>query len=59
MKLKILKMDSRIIFMMGKKAVEISNYKITSPDKECTSTELELKIILNKCDEIVITELYQ
>lgn len=57
MKIKITKLDSRIFLKFGKNIVELSEYKISSPENVNDNTELELKIVLNGNDRVVINEL--
>lgn len=57
MKIKITKLNSRIFLKIGKNTVELSGYKISSPENVNDDTELELKIVLNGNDRVVINEL--
>lgn len=57
MKIKITKLNSRIFLKFGKNTVELSGYKISSPENVNDDTELELKIVLNGNDRVVINEL--
>lgn len=56
MKIKITKLGSRTFLKLGKNIVELSEYKISSPENVNDNTELELKIILNDNDRVVINE---